>query len=129
MKTQTIDQVQLMEELIEQEILLRQARDRAVLRQQLGMAWRNGMEHHAITTDTTPAKRTMSAAGRKRIAAAQQARWAKKRTDEALTIAPTNNRKASWTLAMRKAQSDRMRKTQRKLQTARKAAAAARKSS
>jgi hypothetical protein len=41
---------------MEQEILLRQARDRAaVLRQHLGMAWRNGMEHHAITTDTTPA--------------------------------------------------------------------------
>jgi hypothetical protein len=81
---------------------------------------------------TTPAKRhTMSPAGRQRIAAAQRARWAKKKVAESLTTPVTTTpvkRKASWTPAMGKAAADRMRKTNAKLQAARKKAAKARQS-
>jgi hypothetical protein len=44
-----------------------------------GTASKRGGRPHAHPSPTTPKKRTMSAAGRKRIAEAQRKRWAKRK--------------------------------------------------
>jgi hypothetical protein len=124
--------VKLLDELIEQEILLRQSRARvAELRHQLGLALHDGAGQTPTAaptpTPTTARRRPVSSAGRKRIAAAQRARWAKQKVDEALTtpITTPTQRKAVWTPARRRQAAERMRKTNAKLQSAKRKAAKA----